>query len=107
VRMETLRRATIYASKSPGVADALLNALQRRAALPEATDAALALFDFGYLVETYREGTYALAMATPAIETIDGYQLVLKAKALQHDDATMQQAASLIADGLPTRTVVR
>jgi hypothetical protein len=107
VRMETIRRATIYASKNPGIAAALLSALQERAAHPDVESAALAMFDFGYLVETYREGTYALAMRSPAIDKIDGYQIVLKAKALQNDDRTMEQAASLIVDGLPKRSEVK
>jgi hypothetical protein len=106
VRMETIRRATIYASKSPKIADALLTALQRRAEHPEAKTAALAVFDFGYLVETYREAAYGLEMVSPAIDRIDGYQLVLKAQALQND-ATMQQAAKLIVDGLPKRTATK
>lgn len=42
VRMETLRRATIYASTSPATATALLNALQARARVPDA-HAALAV----------------------------------------------------------------
>ena len=61
VRMETIRRATIYASKHPKIANALLTALQRRAEHPDPKTAALAVFDFGYLVETYREATYGLA----------------------------------------------
>ena len=106
VRMETLRRATIYASTHPAVANALLTALQTRAEQRDPKTAALAVFDFGYLVETYREATYGLNMVTPAIDTIDGYQLVLKAHALQ-SDATMQHAATLIVDGLPKRVAER
>ena len=106
VRMETIRRATIYASKHPAIANALLSALQQRAAHPDSKTAALAVFDFGYLVETYREAAYGLDMVSPAIDRIDGYQLVLKAQALQ-SDATMQEAAKLIVDGLPRRTAIR
>ncbi len=85
VRMETLRRATIYASTNPAIATALLNALQTRAAVPD-VHAALAVFDFGYLVETYREAKPIFAGLVAAIDHIDGYQLVLKAQALQRDE---------------------
>ena len=43
------------------------------------------MFDFGYLVETYREATYGLDKVSTAIDKIDGYQFVLKAQALQSD----------------------
>jgi len=99
VRMETLRRATIYAAASPSVATALLTALQTRAAARTA-DAPLAVFDFGYLVETYKQAKFMFSAPIPAIDSIDGYQLVLKAHALQRDDA-MTRAAKLIQDGLP------
>ena len=98
VRMETLRRATIYASTDAGVADALLQALQARAAKPTA-DAPLAVFDFGYLVETYREAK-PVYRAIPAVDRINGYQLVLKAQAIARDDA-MMRAAKLIEGGQP------
>lgn len=61
-RMENLRRATIYASQDPRVATELLHTLLVRAESP-ATDprsAALAQFDLGYLVETYRQFGHAL-----------------------------------------------
>ena len=96
-RMETLRRATIYASTHPVVATALLNALKERAAIPRAT-APLAVFDFGYLVETYRQAKPIFTTPMTAIDQIDGYQLVLKAQAMQRDD-TMAKAAKLIAGG--------
>jgi hypothetical protein len=88
VRMETLRRATIYASTDAAVADALLQALQARASKPTA-DAPLAVFDFGYLVETYREAR-PVYRAIPAVDRINGYQLVLKGArdgAQRRDDA--------------------
>jgi hypothetical protein len=100
--METLRRATIYASKHPAAATSLLIALRDRAAVPRAT-APLAVFDFGYLVETYRQAKPIFTTPMTAIDQIDGYQLVLKAQALQRDD-TMARAAKLIADGQPKAT---
>jgi len=103
VRMETIRRATVYASRSRKLADALLTALRDRAQHPDPPIAALAVFDFGYLVETYREGVWAFrGGALPAVDGIDGYQLVLKAQAMQ-SDAQMQEAANLIAAGLPKK----
>lgn len=105
VRMETLRRATIYASTSPATATALLNALQARARVPDA-HAALAVFDFGYLVETYREAKPLFHSLVAAIDHIDGYQLVLKAQAMQRDE-TMSRAAKLIVDGQPRSVAVK
>lgn len=104
VRMETLRRATIYASTHPEIAAALLDALRTRASKADA-GAALAVFDFGYLVETYKEGTYMFSAPVAGIDRVDGYQLVLKAQAMQRDD-TMSRAAQLIADGRPKPTAV-
>jgi len=104
VRMETLRRATVYASTHPAVASALLDALRERASKPSAHPA-LAVFDFGYLVETYRQAAPIFMSRVAAIDDIDGYQLVLKAQALQRDD-TMSRAAQLIVDGRPRPTDV-
>jgi hypothetical protein len=103
VRMETIRRATIYASAHPKLANVLLNELQARAAAPQPAVAALAVFDVGYLVESYKEAKYLFKEPVPAIDRIDGYQLVLKAHALQND-AAMQHAAKLIVDGQPRGT---
>ncbi len=97
VRMETLRRATIYASANTAVAEALLKALQARAAVPTA-DAPLAVFDFGYLVETYKQAKPIFTATMPAVDTINGYQLVLKAQAIARNDE-MGRAAKLIAGG--------
>jgi hypothetical protein len=51
VRMETLRRATIYASTRPPIAGALLGKLEDRSN----GKAPFAAFDYGYLVEALRE----------------------------------------------------
>jgi hypothetical protein len=54
-RMETLRRATIYASRDKAVADGLLKALEARAkASPQDANA---LFDAGFLTEAYRQAS--------------------------------------------------
>jgi hypothetical protein len=103
VRMETIRRATLYAAAHPRQAAALLDAVQARAAAPASGNAALAVFDFGYLVESYKEAKFLFKEPLTAIDRIDGYQLVLKAHALQ-PDAAMQRAATLIVDGYPRGT---
>jgi hypothetical protein len=58
LRMETLRRAAVYASTQPQVAQALVKALEERSN----AKAPLAAFDHGYLVEALREA----AALTPA-----------------------------------------
>jgi len=100
VRMETIRRATLYAAAHPTLAAALLDELRARAAAPHPDAGALATFDYGYLVETYKEATFLFKQPLTAIDRVDGYRLVLDAQAIQHD-AAMQQAAKLIADGYP------
>jgi hypothetical protein len=103
VRMETIRRAAIYASTHPKEAHALFGELQARAAAPQPAVAALAVFDFGYFVETCKEASYLFKEPLPALDRIDGYQLVLQAHALQNDPA-MQHAAQLIVAGRPRGT---
>jgi hypothetical protein len=97
-RMETIRRATIYASMQPQAAAELLAAVQARAAAPNAASAASAVFDFGYLVETYKQATFMFSSPVKGLGAIDGYQLVLKAAALQNDPA-MEFGAAVIAQG--------
>jgi hypothetical protein len=92
VRMETLRRATIYARQDPIVAKELITRLQARAV--SRTENALADFDFGYLVETYKAwigGTEP----NPA-RTLDGYAWVTRAIRARGGDAEMEFAAALI-----------
>ena len=59
-RMETLRRAAIYATKDARSADALTGRLLARALDSEANGKSdpLAWFDAGYFVETIRQATF-------------------------------------------------
>ena len=107
-RMENLRRATIYAAKDLRVGAELLGAVVARTEAPAAT--ALAWFDAGYLVETYRQ--YNLIHVHGMLPTpkgyepllggsnaaLDGYALVQKAAAQAPElEAEIEFAASLMA----------
>ncbi len=108
VRMETLRRAAIYASRDPEVAKQLLATLEERVRAEEGKTSALALFDAGYLTETFKEsgrtasrspgalGTKAGAAASAA-DHVDGYVLVQRSLALRPGDASIELASALIA----------
>jgi hypothetical protein len=109
VRMETLRRATLYARKDPVAAKELLVQLHARATSAESSGHpdALAWFDVGYLAETYKQWIGQSWMRVSKDEQnpaagVDGYALVKKALALRGgpsqkgDDAQMEFAAALI-----------
>src|ERR1700681_2383825 len=96
VRMETLRRATIYARQDSEVAKELITRLQARAANSDAAGRpdALAWFDAGYLVEAYKQWL-GKGEPNPATD-LDGYSLVRKAISLRGSDPQMEFAAALI-----------
>lgn len=106
VRMETLRRATLYARKDPVAAKELLARLHARATAAESSDHpdALAWFDVGYLAETYKQWigknmphmTDGMRMDTNPAAGVDGYALVKKAIELRGSDPQMEFAAALI-----------
>jgi len=97
VRMETLRRAVLYASGDAVAARSLFDALRGRARLASGGKTEpLARFDLGYAVEAYgatRHGLDRVASANPAE---DGYALVRQALAARGPDAQMEYAAALI-----------
>jgi len=101
VHMETLRRATLYAKTNPAAAKQLLLVLTARAEASgrSARPHALAIFDAGYLAETYKQWLGDGAK-NPA-NGLDGYELVRKALRLNANDAQMEFAAALIALRLP------
>jgi hypothetical protein len=105
VRMETLRRATLYAQQRTPIAKELLFRLEARTR--ENPKDALAAFDFGYLVESYRQASWlrqhtdwlkasADATTTNFAMKLDGYESVRKAIALRGTDPQMEFAAALM-----------
>ena len=111
VRMETLRRATLYSRKDPIAAKELFTRLQARATAAESSGHpdALAWFDVGYLAETYKQWigknmphmTDGMRMDPNPAADVEGYALVKRALALRSatlhgDDPQMEFAAALI-----------
>ncbi|MFN0085814.1 MAG: hypothetical protein ACKVX9_10535 [Blastocatellia bacterium] len=108
-RMETLRRATVYAVwakvdrevgmpvKDARVADELLARLMERTreAVRNNQSPALALFDAGYLISCYRQGNYQ-SNAAPA-NKLDGYAMVRKASGFNISAAEMEFALAVIS----------
>jgi len=108
VRMETLRRATLYAQQRTAIANELLFRLE--ANTREHPKDALAAFDFGYLTECYRQANWLrqhtdalkssegadAVRANPPMKTMDGYEWVRKAIALRGSDPQMEFAAALM-----------
>lgn len=107
VRMETLRRATIYARQDPRVAKELLTKLYVRATNSDTSGRpdALAWFDAGYLVECYKQWigqnlphmTDGMRMDRNPAAGLDGYAWVEKAIGVRGSDAQMEFAAALIS----------
>ena len=107
VRMETIRRAMIYAEwakvdhkvnyavRDHRVTMTLFERLKARADAAERAGKpeALAIFDVGYFLESWRNIADSQSSALPAL---NGYEWVRKASALRNNDATMEFAAALI-----------
>ena len=101
VRMETLRRATIYARQDSQIAKELLTRLHARAANSDAAghSEALAWFDVGYLAEAYKQWM-GKGEPNPA-GGLNGYGWVKRAISLRGQDPQMEFAAALITVGGP------
>ena len=92
-RMENLRRAVIYAARDQRVAEQLLAAVAARV-----TDVAnpVALFDAGYLIESFKQAAH---MYSRRVTTADGYSMVKKALLVGGSHAEMEFAAALMTSG--------
>ena len=107
VRMETLRRAALYASLDDKAAARLLSSVTARAnAAAQGTASASALFDAGYLTETYKQiamlrGERQFADRARVIAGVvgkaDGTAMINRAITLRPDDASLRFAAALVA----------
>jgi len=99
VRMETLRRATLYARSDARAAKELFTRLYQRADSNKSDS--LAWFDVGYLAEVYKQ--WFMKEPSPAAG-IDGYAMVVKALELRKGgDPEMEFAAALITIGSSSR----
>ena len=121
-RMENMRRATIYAEENPATAAALLRAVVERTKTKpaDARAEALAWFDAGYLVETYRQlgliyehgmlpahGRWT-SLVPAELTELDGYALVQKAVALAPESqAELDFASALMSREPLTETHMR
>ncbi len=120
-RMETLRRATIYASTDARVASELLSRVLGRA-LDGAGGGAvdrLALFDAGYLVESYRQANIIYRhdmlrgddkrawVLRDAPRGLDGYSWIVSALEMGPADPDMEFAASRVTEGAASQAHVR
>jgi hypothetical protein len=108
VRMETLRRAALYASTDPTVANALLKRAINRAEASEMAGQpdALAFLDAAYLAGAFNEITMMSqakefatrsAVAKQVRGSLDAYALISKAVAARPGDPAIQFAAALIS----------
>lgn len=108
VRMETLRRAALYASTDPKVANGLLKRLISRAEASEEAGHpdALAYLDAAYLAGAFNELTMLAkskewetraAVASSVKGNLDAYALIAKSVAARPNDPAIQFAAALIA----------
>jgi len=108
VRMETLRRAALYASLDRAVAEQLIAAMMARVEKAEhaGQSMALALFDAGYVVEALSEieqfGNHMKDLAgrekllAGLTRPFDGRALIQKSLSLRPGDASIEFALSLL-----------
>ncbi len=98
VRMETIRRAAFYGRRDPAAGANLRSRVEARALSGKDANP-LYLFDYGYLLETYRQAS----LLQGGMKTIStkggksGYTYVLEALARRGNDPEMEFAAALIA----------
>src|SRR5262249_43774732 len=102
VRMETLRRAALYATKDDHAAHGLVDTLVTRAkksASASRGEAALAEFDAGYLIETMKQVAPISPTTGAIVASMDGYSMVQHSLTLTNDDPSIALAAALMTWG--------
>ena len=107
VRMETLRRASIYASRDRKVAEQLIAAMMSRVHAADQSSQALALFDAGFVVEAINEleqsGRYSKQLAgaerilAGLTQPNEARPMLDKSAALRPGDASIQLALGLLS----------
>jgi hypothetical protein len=107
VRMETLRRASLYASRERAIAEQLIAAMMSRVNSAAQARQAIALFDAGFVIEALNEveqsGSYTKLLAGSGRELVgltnpnDGRALIQKSLALRPGDASIEFALGLVS----------
>ena len=106
VRMETLRRAALYASQDATVAAALMDRLNAKARAGAAAPDALAALDAAYLIEALRQVTMLggsvefrdrIAGVNQVVKGRDAKALLAQAVQARPSDPSVAFAAALIA----------
>jgi hypothetical protein len=96
-RMETIRRASVYTLKDHDATVRLLERLEARsnASAKLGKPDAMALFDLGYLIETYKQAHWKDALTEIAAGR-DGYSMITRAIQIRGGDPEMEFAAALV-----------
>jgi hypothetical protein len=107
VRMETLRRASLYASRDRAVAEQLIAAMMSRVHAAEQSGQAIALFDAGYVIEALSEieqfGNHMKQLAgservlAGLTHSLEARPLLEKSAALRPGDAAIEFALGLVS----------
>jgi hypothetical protein len=96
VRRETLRRAAVYAMRDLDRSRELLSRLEERAQKEGSVGDGLALFDVGYLIETYKQARLITGRAIVE-PSRDGTAMMREAVRRRGEDAAIDEALVLIA----------
>jgi hypothetical protein len=107
VRMETLRRASLYASRDRALAEQLIAAMMSRVHNADPAGQAIALFDAGYVVEALSEieqfGNHMKQLAgservlAGLTRSLDARPMIEKSAALRPGDASIEFALGLLS----------
>jgi len=107
VRMETLRRASLYASRDRAVAEQLIAAMMSRVHTADQVGQPIALFDAGYVIEALGEieqfGNHMKQLAgeerilAGLTHSYEARPLLEKSAALRPGDASIEFALGLIS----------
>ena len=97
VRMETIRRAALYAGKDDAAGRQLLERLRDRSQAASGSGRALALFDYGYLVETLKQAVGSKTRTGAMAAAVNGYDFICRASAARGEDPEMEFAAAKVS----------
>jgi hypothetical protein len=96
VRMETIRRAVLYTAIDDRVGTQLLARMKARVSDESSRAHPLALFDYGYMIETMKQAATEKSRGIAAASGADGQAYVLQALKARGNDPEMEFALAKI-----------